>query len=128
MSVVGGILLQNSVIWLLRFARELSIEGFCRAERLVACSAAEFLAPFPVLVYVAMAPAIRGGAGPAYRASFRRFCAVAASRISSRAPESPLRRNRSSLRMRLRWANAISTFLRSRRDCSNALVWARART
>jgi hypothetical protein len=48
-------------------------------------------------------------------ASFRRFWAVAARRNSSRAPFGPLSLSRSSLRMRLRWANSISTFLRSRR-------------
>ena len=49
-------------------------------------------------------------------ASFRRFWAVAARRNSSRAPFGPRSRNRSSLRIRLRWANNISTFLRSRRE------------
>ena len=49
-------------------------------------------------------------------ASFRRFCAVAARRNSSRAPFGPPSRSRSSLRMRLRWANNISTFLRNRRE------------
>src|SRR6476659_4585830 len=49
-------------------------------------------------------------------ANFRRFWAVAARRNSSCAPVGPRSRRRSSLRMRLRWANSISTFLRSRRD------------
>src|SRR6202166_3874824 len=49
-------------------------------------------------------------------ASLRRFWAVAARRNSSRAPFGPRSRSRSSLRMRLRWANNISTFLRSRRE------------
>ena len=47
-------------------------------------------------------------------ASFRRFWAAAARRNSSRAPFGPRSRSRSSLRIRLRWANNISTFLRSR--------------
>jgi len=61
-------------------------------------------------------------------ASFRRFWAVAARRNSSRAPFGPRSRSRSSLRMRLRWANNISTFLRSRRDArpSQELAMARA--
>src|SRR5689334_13340517 len=49
-------------------------------------------------------------------ASLRRFWAVAANRNSSRAPVGPRSRSRSSFRMRLRWADSISTFLRSRRD------------
>src|SRR5689334_544134 len=61
-------------------------------------------------------------------ASLRRFWAVAASRNSSRAPVGPRSRSRSSLRMRLRWAKSISTFLRSRRDTrpSHDLAIARA--
>ena len=35
---------------------------------------------------------------------------------SSRAPLGPRNRSRSSLRMRLRWANSISTFLRRQRE------------
>ena len=54
----------------------------------------------------------------------RRFCAVAAIRNSSRAPLRPRSLSRSSLRMRLRCANSISAFLRSRRDCWYAGVWA----
>jgi 1-deoxyxylulose-5-phosphate synthase len=46
-------------------------------------------------------------------ASLRRFWAVAARRNSSLAPFGPLRRRRSSFRMRLRCAKSISTFLRS---------------
>jgi hypothetical protein len=42
--------------------------------------------------------------------------AVAARMNSSRAPVGPRKRRRSSLRMRLRCANSISIFLRSRRD------------
>ena len=49
-------------------------------------------------------------------ASLRRFWAVAARRNSSRAPHGPRSRRRSRRRMRLRWANSISTFLRSRRE------------
>ena len=49
-------------------------------------------------------------------ASLRRFWAVAARRNSSRAPFGPRSRSRSSFRMRLRWANSISTFFRSRRE------------
>ncbi len=49
-------------------------------------------------------------------AILRRFWAVAARRNSSLAPFGPRRRNRSGLRIRLRWANSISTFFRCRRD------------
>jgi transposase len=45
-------------------------------------------------------------------ASLRRFWATAARWNSSRAPQGPRSLNRSSFRMRLRWANSISTFLR----------------
>src|SRR5204863_9304424 len=45
-------------------------------------------------------------------ASLRRFWAVAARWNSSRAPFGPRNRRRSSFKMRLRWANSISTFLR----------------
>ena len=44
----------------------------------------------------------------------RRFWAMAASVNSSCAPRGPRSRRRPSLRMRLRWANSISTRLRSR--------------
>src|SRR5437660_12754508 len=54
---------------------------------------------------------IGAGAGISL-ASFRRFWAVAARWNSSRAPFGPRNRSRSSLRMRLRCANSISTFLR----------------
>src|SRR6266576_1395745 len=47
-------------------------------------------------------------------ASLRRFWAVAARWNSSRAPFGPRNRSRSSFKMRLRWANSISTFFRSR--------------
>jgi hypothetical protein len=43
-------------------------------------------------------------------ASLRRFWTVAAKWNSSRAPQGPRSRNLSSFRMRLRWANSISTF------------------
>ena len=49
-------------------------------------------------------------------ASLRRFWAVAARWNSSRAPFGPRNRSRSSFRMRLRWANSISTFFRWRRE------------
>jgi len=49
-------------------------------------------------------------------ASLRRFWAVAARRNSSRAPHGPRSRRRSRRRMRLRWANSISTFFRCRRE------------
>ena len=45
-------------------------------------------------------------------ASLRRFWAVAARWNSSRAPFGPRNRSRSSFKMRLRWANSISPFLR----------------
>ena len=47
----------------------------------------------------------------------RRFCAVAAIKNSSCAPLNPCSRKRFNFRIRLRCANSISTFLRSRRDC-----------
>ncbi len=47
-------------------------------------------------------------------ASLRRFWAAAARWNSSFAPFGPRRRKRSSFRMRLRWANSISTFFRWR--------------
>lgn len=64
------------------------------------------------------APQIAGvsaGAGISL-ASLRRFWAVAARWNSSRAPFGPHNRTRSGFRMRLRWANSISIFLRSRRE------------
>ena len=63
---------------------------------------------------VASGRAIGDGIGISL-ASLRRFWAVAARWNSSRAPFSPRHRSRSSFRMRLRWANSISTFLRSTR-------------
>ncbi len=60
-------------------------------------------------------------------ARFLGFWAVAARRISSRAPLRPLSLKPSSLRMGLRWATAISAFLRSRREVSKASVLAKAR-
>ncbi len=73
--------------------------------------------------------AVRGG-GTRQRslASLLRFCAVAVGRTSSLTPLKPRSRNRSSLRTRFMCANRISTFLRSRRDCSKASVLAKART
>src|SRR5258708_35501430 len=44
---------------------------------------------------------------------------------SSWAPRGPRNRSRPSFRMRFKWANRISIFLRSRRDCSNASVSAK---
>jgi hypothetical protein len=41
---------------------------------------------------------------------------------SSCAPRGPRNLSRPSRKMRLRWANSISTRLRLRRDCSNAGV------
>ena len=46
---------------------------------------------------------------------------------SSCAPRGPRNLSRPSRKMRLRWANSISTRLRLRRDCSNAGVPTRAR-
>src|SRR2546422_8269326 len=66
-----------------------------------------------------------GGGRPSNLARRRRFCAMAASVNSSCAPHGPRSRRRPSFRMRLRWANSISTRLRSRRDCSKAWVLAR---
>ena len=48
----------------------------------------------------------------------RLICGWKASRNSSRAPLGPRSRRRPSRRMRLRWANSISTFLRRCRDRS----------
>src|SRR5512132_3829867 len=78
--------------------------------------------------YAAQAAGAIGGDRPTYLASFLKFWAVATSRTSSRAPLKPLSRSRSSLKMRFMWANSISTFLRSWRDCWKASVVARART
>jgi hypothetical protein len=57
----------------------------------------------------------------------RRFWAVAVSNTSSLAPLRPRSRSRSSLKIRFMSAKRISTFLRSRRDCSKASVLASAR-
>ena len=72
--------------------------------------------------------AANGGARPRSLTSRLRFCAVAVSSTSSLAPLRPRSRSRSSPRMRFIWANRISTFLRSRRDCWKASVFANART
>ena len=65
-----------------------------------------------------------GGRTRACRAA--RFWAIAANVNSNWAPLSPRKRSRPSRRMRLRWANSISTRFLSRRDCSNASVFATA--
>ena len=49
-------------------------------------------------------------------ASRLRFCAIAVSKNSSRAPLRPRSRSRSTRRMCFMWANRISTFFRSRRE------------
>src|SRR5438477_64786 len=72
--------------------------------------------------------AIDGGGRQRNLASRLRFCPIAVSKTSSLAPLKPRNRSRSSLRMRFIWANRISTFLRSRRDCWKAAVLASART
>ena len=67
----------------------------------------------------------RSGTGISF-AIFRRFWAVAARRNSSRAPFGPRSRSRPSLRKRLRCANSISTFFRSRRamrPCDDLAIW-----
>src|SRR5439155_26015127 len=81
---------------------------------------------FAILLYavVGTAPDVANISRFAIR---RRFCAMAASKNSSCAPLGPRSRKRSSLRMRLRWANSISTFLSALRDCRYASVLARAR-
>jgi hypothetical protein len=61
------------------------------------------------------------------RASRLRFWAVAASRNSSLAPFGPLRRKRVTRRIRLRWANNISTFFRRRQASTYSGVAACAR-
>jgi hypothetical protein len=63
-----------------------------------------------------------GGGRATNLASLRRFCAIAASVNSNWAPHGPRNRSRPSLRIRLRCANRISIFLRSRRDCSKPSV------
>lgn len=56
-----------------------------------------------------------------------RFWAMAASRNSSLAPVTPRNRRLTNDWMRFRWANSISTFLRSLRDCLYASVLATRR-
>ena len=63
-----------------------------------------------------------GGGRATSEASRRRFWAIAARTNSSWAPRGPRSRSRPSFRMRLRCANRISIFLRSRRDCSKSSV------
>jgi len=75
-----------------------------------------------LLVGVQQAIARGGGARQRSLASRLRFCAVAVSNTSSLTPFKPRSRSRSSLRIRFIWANRISTFLRSRRDCWKASV------
>ena len=70
--------------------------------------------------------AVVGGGRATSLASRRRFCAIAASVNSSCAPDGPRNRSRPSFKIRLRWANSISTRLRLRRDFSNASVVASA--
>jgi len=77
--------------------------------------------------YAAQGTGANGGVRQRNLTRRRRFCAVAVSSTSSLAPLKPRSRNRSSLRMRFMCANCISTFLRSRRDCSKASVLASAR-
>ena len=60
-------------------------------------------------------------------AILRRFWAAAARWNSSRALHGPRNLRRSSFRMRLRCANSISTFLRSRLETSQASVFERSR-
>ena len=85
-------------------------------------------APTPNSMLPGHAAANGGGARQSSLTSRRRFWAVAVSRTSSLTPLKPRNRSRSSLRMRFICANRISTFLRSRRDCSKACVLASART
>ena len=68
------------------------------------------------------------GRGSTSLASLRRFCATAASRNSSLAPNGPRNRRRLRRRIRLRCANSISTFFRSRRDWRYSGVPARSLT
>ena len=72
--------------------------------------------------------AVRGfcGAGKIL-ASLRRFWAVAARRNSSFAPHGPRNRRRPRPRMRLRWANSISTFFRNFIEMSYCFVLAMSR-
>ena len=75
----------------------------------------------------ATAATASGGGRATSLASLRRFCAIAASMNSNWAPRGPRNRKRPSRRMRLRCANSISTRFLSRRDRSNASVFAVAR-
>src|SRR3546814_15311158 len=61
-------------------------------------------------------PVIAGWVIGIILAILRRFWAVAARRNSYFAPFGPLRRRRLSFRMRLKCANSISIFFRSRRE------------
>ena len=81
----------------------------------------------PLLDAHATQVAASGGARATSLASLQRFWAIAASVNSSCAPQGPRSLSRLSLKMRFKCANSISTRLRSRRDCSNALVPASAR-
>ena len=76
--------------------------------------------------YAGHGSAAGGGRATSF-ARRRRFCAMAPSVNSSCAPRGPRNLSRPSRKMRLRWANSISTRLRLRRDCSNAGVPTRAR-
>ena len=71
--------------------------------------------------------AVSGFGPPISLAILRRFWAAAARWNSSRAPQGPRNRNRSSFRIRYRCANSISTFLRSRLEISHASVLERSR-
>jgi hypothetical protein len=86
------------------FFQGLRADALARGGRVAASSAA----------YAATA-SIDGAAGR-NRARRRRFRAVAASRNSSLAPHGPRSRKRPSLKLRLRWANSISTFFRRASD------------
>src|SRR2546429_7647798 len=69
-----------------------------------------------------------GGEKPIMLTNLRRFCAIAASGHSSRAPVMPRSRRRRKLRWCFRCANNISTLRRSRADFLNASVPARLAT
>lgn len=76
------------------------------------------LTPFTQLQRYAMYRARAGGGRATSVASRLGFCAIAARTNSSWAPRGRRSRRRPSFRMRFRWANRISIFLRSRRDFS----------
>src|SRR5258708_37586162 len=61
-----------------------------------------------------------GGGRQIWFASVLRFCTIAARWNSSRAPERPRNRIRSKRWWVFRWANRISTLLRSSRDLANS--------